>query len=41
MLPKQEVAINSAGEDFDFILGEQSRQLKAWIPKGMPTDEAR
>ena len=29
----------SAGEDFDFILREKNRQLKAWNPKGMPTDE--
>ncbi len=28
----------SAGEDFDFILEEKNRQLKAWIPKGVPND---
>ncbi|CAG2198284.1 unnamed protein product [Mytilus edulis] len=28
----------SAGEDLDFVLEEKNKQLKAWIPKGMPTD---
>ena len=30
---------NSAGQDFDFVLEEKNRQLKAWIPKGTPTDQ--
>ena len=28
----------SLGEGFDFILEEKNRELKSWIPKGMPTD---
>ncbi|CAC5422228.1 unnamed protein product [Mytilus coruscus] len=28
----------STGQDFDFVLEEKNRQLKSWIPKGMPTD---
>ncbi|XP_052067822.1 uncharacterized protein LOC127707351 [Mytilus californianus] len=28
----------STGQDFDFILEEKNRQLKSWIPKGIPTD---
>ena len=30
---------NSAGQDFDFVLEEKNRQLKAWIPKRTPTDQ--
>lgn len=29
----------SAGQDFDFILEEKNRQLKSWIPKGVPSDQ--
>lgn len=29
---------HSTGEDFDFILEEKNRQVKSWIPKGVPTD---
>ncbi|CAC5422487.1 unnamed protein product [Mytilus coruscus] len=29
----------SLGEDFDFVLEEKNKQLKSWIPKGVPTDE--
>lgn len=29
----------STGEDFDYVLEEKNRQLKSWIPKGVPTDE--
>ncbi|XP_060595290.1 uncharacterized protein LOC132749514 isoform X1 [Ruditapes philippinarum] len=29
----------STGQDFDFVLEEKNKQLKSWIPKGMPTDE--
>ncbi|CAC5398225.1 unnamed protein product [Mytilus coruscus] len=28
----------STGQDFHFVLEEKNRQLKSWIPKGMPTD---
>lgn len=26
-------------EDFDFILEEKNKQLKSWMPKGVPTDK--
>ena len=29
----------SLGEDLDFVLEEKNKQLKSWIPKGVPTDE--
>jgi hypothetical protein len=29
----------STGQGFDFILEEKNRQLKSWIPKGVPSDE--
>ncbi|CAG2184636.1 unnamed protein product [Mytilus edulis] len=29
----------SLGEDFDFILEEKNKQLKSWMPKGVPTDK--
>ncbi|CAG2188307.1 unnamed protein product [Mytilus edulis] len=29
----------SLGEDFDFILEEKNKQLKSWIPKGVPSDK--
>lgn len=28
----------SLGEDADFVLEEKNRQLKSWIPKGIPSD---